>query len=79
MAVYLFAIYLQPVIIDAFGPHQGIQFLNDVKGKMDQSSSLLYASHEFTAAFLEEVIFGAFFINSLDLKKKKIQKTDPPI
>ena len=63
MAVYLFALYLQPVIIDAFGPHQGIEFLNDVKGNLPVLISSLCLTWFTAAFFLEEVIFRAFFLS----------------
>lgn len=66
IAVYLFGRFVQPHIIAQFGPHQGIGFLDVVKGNLPVLITSLIVTW-ITAAFLEEVIFRAFFINSLDL------------
>lgn len=66
IAVYLFGRFIQPHIIAQFGAHQGIGFLDVVKGNFPVLIASLLLTW-FTAAFLEEVIFRAFFINSLDL------------
>ena len=65
LTILLFSIYIQPLILENFGNHQNIDFLKIVKGNFPiLLSSLLLI---WVIAFLEEMIFRAFFINSLDL------------
>ncbi|MFD1079766.1 hypothetical protein, partial [Longispora fulva] len=63
--VVLFAKFLQPLIIETFGSHQNISHLYTLRGNLPRLISALFTIWV-TAAFLEEIIFRAFVINTLE-------------
>lgn len=65
-AVVLFAKTLQPLIMETFGPHQNISYLYTIKGNLPRLISVLITVWV-TAAFLEEIIFRSFIINTLEI------------
>lgn len=65
-AILLFARTLQPLILETFGPHQNISYLYSIKGNLPQLINVLVTVWV-ASAFLEEVIFRAFIINTLDI------------
>lgn len=62
----LFAVFVQPFIIAEFGTHQNINHLYTLEGNLPKLILSLIITW-ITAAFLEEVVFRGFFINSLDV------------
>ena len=61
----LFSKYLRPGIIEAFGKHQNIDHYYALKGNLGLFLATTL-SMWITAAFLQELVFRAFLINSLD-------------
>lgn len=62
----LFVVFIQPHIYEAFGPQQNIAHLFALEGDLPRLiGSLIFAW--ITSAFLEELVFRAFLINTLDI------------
>lgn len=62
----LFARFVQPHIFEAFGPQQNIAHLYALEGDLPHLIEMLVFVW-ITSAFLEELIFRAFLINTLDM------------
>ena len=65
-AILLFAKTLQPLILDTFGKHQNISHLYTINGNLPRLIIMLITVW-ITAAILEELIFRAFIINTLEI------------
>lgn len=65
-AVVLFAKTVQPLIMEVFGSPQNTSYLHTIRGNLPKLISVLITVWV-TAAFLEEVIFRAFIINTLEI------------
>jgi membrane protease YdiL (CAAX protease family) len=61
-----FSFYLIPLIIQTFGPHQNITHFETLSQNLPKLISVLMLVW-ITSAFLEELIFRAYLINTLDL------------
>lgn len=62
----LFASYIQPYIFEAFGPQQNLNHLYELKGDLPGLIGMLIFVW-ITSAFLEELVFRSFLINTLDV------------
>lgn len=66
LIVVIFAKTLQPLILENFGPHQNISYLYTLSGNLPRLISALITVW-ITAAFMEEIIYRAFIINTLEI------------
>lgn len=64
-ALALFSRFLRPDIIEAFGKHQNVSHFMDLQGNFTLFLSTTLIMW-ITAAFLQELVFRAFLINTLD-------------
>lgn len=62
----LFALYIQPHIYETYGGQQGLGYLFALEGDLPRLIGMLVFVW-ITSAFLEELIFRAFLINTLDI------------
>lgn len=64
-SLILFSRLVQPAIIETFGPHQNISYLYTIQNDLPRLITVMIAVW-ITSAFLEEIIFRSFIINTLD-------------
>ncbi|MFD0978007.1 CPBP family intramembrane glutamic endopeptidase [Salinimicrobium gaetbulicola] len=65
-ALVLFSVFVRPVIIETFGAHQNISYLETLKGNLPRLIQMLITVWV-GAAFLEELVFRAYIIKSMEI------------